>query len=120
MSDSKVIGKPTPGPWEVINGTEVFSQLGSDSGDGVKARHDDGWMVADCNDYLTLSKIGMVELGIDVRKANARLISSAPCLLDALEGLLAAYEDPGNTGSTHDEKVKAARAAIAKAKGLAQ
>ncbi|WP_110949197.1 hypothetical protein [Pseudomonas bohemica] len=36
-------------------------------------------------------------------------------LLGALDGLLLAYEDPGNSGSTHDDKVLAARAAIAKA-----
>lgn len=36
-------------------------------------------------------------------------------LISALQGLLAAYEDPGNTGSTHDDKVQAARDAIAKA-----
>lgn len=43
------------------------------------------------------------------------LLDAAPDLLDALQGLLAAYEDPGNTGSTHDAKVLAARNAIAKA-----
>lgn len=48
-------------------------------------------------------------------EANARLIVAAPDLLSALEGLLLAYSDPGNTGSTHDEKVEAARAAISKA-----
>lgn len=49
-------------------------------------------------------------------EANTRLISAAPDLLEALEGLLLAYNDPGNTGSTHDDKVEAARAAIAKAR----
>jgi len=48
-------------------------------------------------------------------KANAKLIAAAPDLLAALQGLLAAYEDPGNTGSTHDDKVQAARNAISKA-----
>ena len=50
-------------------------------------------------------------------KANARLIASAPELLRALDDLLIAYCDPGNQGSDHDDKVEAARAAIAKARG---
>ncbi len=106
----------TPGPWEVLNETEVFTGLGADSGDGVKALPSDGWMIADCGDCITFTEIGPVELGRDLRKANARLIAAAPDLLSALEGLLLAYNDPGNTGSTHDDKVGAARAAIAKAR----
>ncbi|MFJ3486620.1 hypothetical protein ACIPL1_24925 [Pseudomonas sp. NPDC090202] len=47
--------------------------------------------------------------------ANASLLAAAPDLLTALQDLLFAYEDPENTGSTHDEKVAAARAAISKA-----
>lgn len=52
-------------------------------------------------------------------EANARLIAAAPELLAALDDLLIAYCDPGNQGSDHDEKVEAARAAIAKARGTA-
>lgn len=48
---------------------------------------------------------------------NARLIAAAPELLRALDDLLIAYCDPGNQGSDHDDKVEAARAAIAKARG---
>lgn len=50
-------------------------------------------------------------------QANARLIAAAPELLEVLEDLLYAYCDPGNQGGDHDEKVEAARAAIAKARG---
>jgi hypothetical protein len=56
-----------------------------------------------------------IEIAEEV-EANTRLISAAPDLLDALEGLLFAYNDPGNTGSTHSDKVEAAQAAIAKAR----
>lgn len=52
------------------------------------------------------------------RKANSYLIAAAPELLEALEGLLVAYQDPGNSGSTHDEEVTAAQEAIAKARGV--
>lgn len=47
---------------------------------------------------------------------DAKLISAAPDLLAALEGLLHAYEDPENTGSTHEDKVVYARTAIKKAR----
>ncbi len=50
---------------------------------------------------------------------DAALIAAAPDLLEALDALLIAYCDPGNQGSDHDEKVEAARAAIAKARGTA-
>jgi len=53
----------------------------------------------------------------DEAKANIRLIAAAPDLLEALDDLLIAYCDPGNQGGDHDEKVEAARAAIAKARG---
>ena len=49
------------------------------------------------------------------KKTVKALIEQRDELIAALQGLLAAYEDPGNTGSTHDDKVLAARAAIAKA-----
>ena len=49
--------------------------------------------------------------------ANTRLIAAAPELLEVLEKLLMAYQDPGNTGSTYDETVEAAQAVIAKARG---
>lgn len=107
--------KHTPGPWEVLNSTSVFSALGADSGDGTAADHNDGWSICDCSVGVTCVGGDYVELGFAVQKANARLIAAAPDLLSSLKGLLAAYEDPGNTGSTHDDKVQAARDAISKA-----
>lgn len=79
------MNKHTPGPWEVLNETEVFTGLGADSGDGVKALPSDGWMIADCGDCVTFTEIGPAELGRDLRKANARLIAAAPELLADLE-----------------------------------
>lgn len=111
MSESKF----TPGPWAVINSTAIFTELGAESGDGSTADPSDGWNIADCSVGVTACGGEYVELGFSVQKANAKLIASAPCLLAALKDLLLAYEDPGNTGSTHEEKVLAARAAIEKA-----
>ena len=47
-------------------------------------------------------------------KANARLISSAPDMYEALKGLLQRWMDPGSITSEHWE---AARAALSKAEG---
>lgn len=52
-----------------------------------------------------------------IRSALSAQVQDAADLLEALEALLIAYCDPGNQGSDHDEKVEAARAAIAKAYG---
>ena len=49
------------------------------------------------------------------KKTVKALLEQRDELLASLKGLLAAYEDPGNTGSKHDDKVQAARDAISKA-----
>lgn len=41
--------RPTPGPWEVINETGVFTPLGARNASGVEAAADDGWHIADCD-----------------------------------------------------------------------
>lgn len=38
--------KGTPGPWSRVNGYNIFSDLGADSGDGYKAPGNDGWLIA--------------------------------------------------------------------------
>ena len=65
----------------------------------------DGWEVAE------------IRPDIPNQRKVANLLAAAPDLLEALEALLCAYQDPGNTGSTHDDKVFQACAAIARARG---
>ncbi|OWQ33341.1 MULTISPECIES: hypothetical protein [unclassified Pseudomonas] len=102
--------KHTPGPWEALNETEVFTGLGADSGDGVKALPTDGWMIADCGDAMTFTEVGLVELALDVRRANARLIAQAPNLLaDLVEAAaqLRKYETLHRAKATTDSLAKA-------------
>lgn len=118
------MSKHTPGPWEVLNETEVFTGLGADSGDGVKALPSDGWMIADCGDCVTFTEIGPAELGRDLRKANARLIAAAPELLAALEaavecGMVPSSTAKGGGATRHARQVIVAdmiRESIAKAR----
>lgn len=88
----------TPGPWRMDH-------------DGSN------WMVV-TDDYPEMVDVwgfnGMPAVEV---VANVRLIAAAPDLLEALDDLLIAYCDPGNQGGDHDDKVEAARAALAKAKG---
>jgi hypothetical protein len=67
--------KHTPGPWRVFNGTDVFP----DDEDREATRH-----IADCD------MAGSI--GGDEQRANARLISAAPDLLDSLVGYMSAVE----------------------------
>lgn len=102
--------KHTPGPWEVLNETEVFTGLGADSGDGVKALPSDGWMIADCGDCVTFTEIGPAELGRDLRRANAKLIAAAPMLLADLSeaaAQLRKYEALHRAKGTEDSLAKA-------------
>ncbi|MCE0850681.1 hypothetical protein LU689_12245 [Pseudomonas asiatica] len=102
--------KHTPGPWEVLNETDVFTALGAESGDGVKALPSDGWMIADCGSSVTFSEAGAAELSLDLRRANARLIAAAPAMLADLvdaAATLRRYEALHRAKGTADSLVKA-------------
>lgn len=95
--------KHTPGPWRVFNGTDVFP----DDGDREATRH-----IADCD--------MPGNIGGDEQRANARLISAAPDLLEALTALVDIDENGGPFGGElYRDRVErafdAARAGIAKA-----
>lgn len=97
--------KHTPGPWHLVNGTQIRS-----------AKHQ-------------IAKVWMMRGSEGV--ANARLIAAAPDLLEALQESLAALEyvveQAGGPGCEHEggvvcfckenTAIGAARAAIAKATG---
>lgn len=76
--------KGTPGPWEIMNGGDIFGPQGGDSGDGVKCDIDDGWQVAEVGIYAAFVDGELVELGDGPREANKKLIAAAPELLEAL------------------------------------
>lgn len=89
MSESN---KFTPGPWVIVNGCDIYSLKGADSGDGVPADSTDGWHIASIGDFPTFVDGVETELGSDVKKANARLLISAPDLLYALDKMLDHFE----------------------------
>lgn len=108
--------KGTPGPWDVMNQTDVFGQLGGDSGDGAVADETDGWQICDCAVGMTKWGGDYTELGYGVRVANARLISAAPELLEALQELAFLYEH--DEGCRELTEYKRAKEAINKALGV--
>ncbi len=99
--------KHTPGPWVI--GTNDAT---------------DNEVIIRCDDVdglaIATAVIDPIALDIAETDANARLISSAPDLLNALQMFLDEYAN-GSTGCDQDREarpeVKAARAAIAKATG---
>ena len=74
--------KNTPAPWRVVNGSDVFTDLGANNADGVAAEWNDGWHIADCS---------VSELSYSEINANAKLIAAAPALLEALEEITNAF-----------------------------
>lgn len=102
MSDSKVIGKPTPGPWTVreVRGQHAFAiDFNEDQEQVVE------WVY---------------------EEADAHLISAAPDLLEAMEQLFeigqifASAIEKNHPSADFESWSEKAKSAIAKAKGLAQ
>jgi hypothetical protein len=78
---------PTPGPWEVINGTDVFTPLGARNAAGVEAAVDAGWHVADCDMGSSFTEEGKEEkISYEEKRANAGFI--AACDPDTIRALL--------------------------------
>ena len=67
---------PTPGPWEVMYGTDVFTPLGARNAAGVEAVANDGWHVADCDTGPSYTEEGKEELPDREKRANAALIAA--------------------------------------------
>lgn len=81
--------KGTPGPWEIVNGGDIFGPLGGESGDGLACDETDGWQVAEVGHYSAFVDGELVEQGAAVRKANQALLLAAPALLKALQEVVA-------------------------------
>lgn len=117
MSDNK----HTPGPWEYAPSTDAH-------GPYVSGPYGD---VADCYTMTNPNHAAVVNGGDsqphhfcgEEADANARLIASAPELLEALEAMINNYValansgDCGNWDPEEEPQIIAARAAIAKARG---
>lgn len=77
--------KHTPGPWEVVNGKDIFTTLGAMNAEGVYSPFNDGWHIASMGECTC--SISGEQIGLDYREANAnaRLIAAAPDLLEACQ-----------------------------------
>lgn len=107
----------TPGPWEVENSTDVFTQLGAKNANGVAADSNDGWQVADTSVGLTFVNNEAAYLSVDECIANAHLIAAAPDLYEKLSDavrVINAFIDAGNTACIpeRDDAVKALAKAL--------
>lgn len=111
--------KHTPGPWEVVNGLDVFTGLGARNAAGVEAAENDGWHIADCDMGPSSTREGEADIPHAEKLANARLIAAAPELLEALniaELFMSGFE--GDSMQVEIEgQLRKIRAAIAKATG---
>lgn len=123
VSDSKVIGKHTPGPWMIGSWygqckkpEHGFNHPGLEGDNPCVYEpvfHADGSVcTAGGVNVLEFNEIGEMS----VSDADLNLIAAAPDLLEALERMVRHAEKLGRSASIYND----ARAAIAKAKGLAQ
>ena len=111
----------TPGPWEIENVTDVFTQSGAHNAEGITADHDDGWQVADCSVGKTSVDGELSQLSLDECICNARLIAAAPDLYEALTLLVADIDgnepDPIEQQWLGSPRRKQCIEALAKARG---
>lgn len=95
----------SPGPWRFNPDPRFGWNVSPNGSDGVIAT-------------LTVYATGDAEFPDAVQHANGYLMSAAPDLLAACEAVLAAWADP-NALDARVEALRAARTAVAKAKGEA-
>lgn len=97
--------KHTPGPWDL--GVNSYNAETRAEGDVLVKKTG-----------KRIAYTGSVHTDREVNKANARLIAAAPELLEALENITAGLNDEEDTMPLiRGSEVKAARKAIAKARG---
>lgn len=89
----------TPGPWRI-----------ADTNFRPKVFAADGRLVADCANILRRTQ--------DEMEANARLITAAPDMLLALEGMIQSFHESVVANPNDFPALRAAVEAINKAKGL--
>jgi len=77
LADLRICEAATPGPWEQMNGNDVFTTRGAVNGEGVKCDDNDGWYIASCNPGPTFVNGEEMELSFHERTANARFIAEA-------------------------------------------
>ena len=119
--------KGTPGPWQAVNGTDIFTPLAARNGAGTAAHETDGWHIADCSMGETQTEDGAENIPHREQLANARLIAAAPELLEALQDALSfvaawasAYQNAHGLPDfdpRHKESIEQVKYAIAKATG---
>jgi hypothetical protein len=107
----------TKGPWDAVNGTDIFTALGAVNAAGVKADDNDGWQVADCDVSATFVDGHLTVLSLDEKRANAALIAAAPELYEALSAALLVLGGQDMTKQSLISALESGTAALAKARG---
>lgn len=70
----------TPGPWEVIDGVNIWTGLGARIAHGLKCDDKEGWLIASMGDLDSSIAGEHASMPYAEKKANARLIGAAPDL----------------------------------------
>lgn len=74
----KALSEATPGPWEAMNGRDIFTTKGATNRAGITADHNDGWQIADALCGPAIVNGEEWDMGYAERISNAELIANAP------------------------------------------
>lgn len=107
--------KGTPGPWFVVEGVNIFTDLGAKNSIGDNCDLRDGWQIASATFSTTNVNSNDIQLTFNEVNANAKLIAAAPELVAVLQLILSHHDD--RNCELHSEDVRMAREAISKALG---
>ena len=84
--------KYTKAPWNIENGTDVFTELGATNSIGIRADTNDGWQIADFHVGSTFVNGDLCGLPYAEQKANAehvvKCVNAHDKLIEALERFL--------------------------------
>jgi len=69
--------RATPGPWDQMNGGDVFTPLGAKNAAGVNADESDGWMIASCSGAGAFVDGVLTNNSHEECKSNATFIAAA-------------------------------------------
>jgi hypothetical protein len=96
-TDRQIADAATPGPWNVRNLSDVFTDLGAANRDGVECNDNDAWQISDTFNPTAWVGDDTQDMSVDECDSNAQFIAhfnpaKILSMLDELEAAKAALQ----------------------------